>query len=262
MNPARKYRLSEGHAPARGDFPWPKRLAWLPLFVLAVPAVIVALIVRQDLRSVAELNDRFHREHRLRMESCLDHVQEYFDAVYSTLYFISLDEEVMGLRRDSKAYIQKVYDHQWEHHQLAEVYVVERGFTGDRPPFMAFERASQGLVQEHIHSLSREHEEYKAQIDRVQRFAVDSNAPALRSREIRLCVPDAHGGLARGYVYSVPIHSNQGLAGIVAGMIKTDTILEVLQRGQDEHVAFLVNARGNLIGAPESASAAAAQFRQ
>lgn len=215
--PEHAVRIPPARSGRGGGSPGRAKHRWLPLIIVVTAAVLAGLIILQDLRDVAELRDLIHEENRIRMRSCLEHVQEYFDAVYATLLFISLDDDVQALRRDSRAYIQKLYDHQWEHHRLTEVYVVERNFTGQQAPFMTFERGLEDVPPEQIHSLAREEEEYRTHREQLRRFADDPRLPALLSGEIRLCTPDGQGKMARGFAYSVPIRASNALAGIVAG---------------------------------------------
>jgi signal transduction histidine kinase len=252
-------KLNFQEASGRASQAWAR---FAPVLIVGATVVLAVLVILQDVRAVTELKERIHEENRLRMESCLDHVQEYFDAVYSTLLFISLDNDVVAMRRDSREYIQKMYDHQWEHHRLAEVYVVERDFSGDKPPFMTFERDRDELPVEEIHSLAREQEEYRTQMEQIRGFAAAPHLPALLSSEIALCTPDDRGGMARGFVYSVPIRRANMLVGIVAGMIETPTVLSTLRHGQDHQMAFLVNERGHRLARADAVPRVSEWFRE
>jgi signal transduction histidine kinase len=219
---------------------------WLPLLILATMALLACLLILREARAVSRLKERVREENRLRMQSSQEHVSDYLEEVYSMALFISQNEDVMALRREARDFIQKLYDHGWENHQLTEVYVVEREFAGDRRPFMTFEREGERLSPR-IHAPAREQEEYRAQMEQIQRFAAQPDLRALLSREIPLCVPDSRGDRSRGFVYSVPIRVGDRLAGIVAGMIRTRTIVERLHRGLQQQVALLVNERGELV---------------
>ncbi len=221
--------------------------AVLPVLIVAAAAVVAVLLVLQERQDVDELRTRIHEENRLRMRSTVVHVEDYFDAVYSTLLFISLDDDVMALRRDSQHYIQKLYDRQWDQHRLTEVYVVERDFRGDRPPFMTFEREMEHLTAKEVHSPSREEDEYRVQIQQLRCFATNQTLRGQISRETLLCAPDSTGARSRGFVYSVPIRSGGELAGLVAGMIQTQTIAEVLRYGLGRQATILVGEDGDLI---------------
>ncbi len=221
--------------------------AVLPVLIVAAAAVVAVLLLLQERQDVDELRTRIHEENRLRMQSSLVHVEDYFDAVYSTLLFISLDDDVMALRRDSQHYIQKLYDRQWDQHRLTEVYVVERDFRGDRPPFMTFEREMEQLSAKQVHSPSREEDEYRVQIQQLQRFATNATLLGQLSQETLLCAPDSAGARSRGFVYSVPVWSAGKLVGLVAGMIQTQTVAELLRKGLNRQATVLVGEQGDLI---------------
>lgn len=227
----------------------------VPVLIVLAAATVAALLLLQERQEFAELRASINEENHLRMQSSLGHVEDYFDAVYSSLLFISLDDDVMALRRNSHHYIQKLYDHQWQNHRLTEVYVVEQGFTGQRPPFMTFERETDRLTVEEVHSLAREADEYRVQIQQLRQFAGNLPIVAELSSEIFLCQPNGAGGRSRGYVYSVPIRSSQGLVGLVAGMIQKSTLSELLRQGLNRQVALLVSERGDVV-LPEGADPA------
>jgi signal transduction histidine kinase len=227
----------------------PALLRWsrlLPPFIVVTTVLLACLLVLREARAVSRLKERIQEENRLRMRSSQEHVGDYLEEVYSIVLFISQNEDVLVMSREARGFIQKLYDHGWDNHQLAEVYVVERDFRGDRRPFMTFEHEP-ASSSPHIHVPSREQEEYRAQLEQIQRFSAQPGLRALLSPEILLCVPDANGERSRGFVYSVPVWAGDRLSGIVAGMIRTRTILERLHQGLDRQVAFLVNERGELV---------------
>src|ERR1035441_6403008 len=117
---------------------WSARV--VPVAITAASLVAGALVFANHLGAAAQLRDRILEENRQRMQSTLEHVEDYFDAVYSTLLFVSLDKDVQAMRKDSRDFIQRLYDHQWDQHHLSELYVVERGFSGAQRPFQTFER--------------------------------------------------------------------------------------------------------------------------
>ncbi|MCL5098679.1 MAG: ATP-binding protein [Candidatus Omnitrophica bacterium] len=221
------------------------RLAPVLIAFIAVP--LVGGIIVQGLLEDAQLRQNIHEENVLRMQAKLTHLNDFFDSIYSTLLFVSLDPDVVVMRRDSLDYIQKLIDHQWEHNRLAEVYLVERDFTGDRSPFMTFKHEANGQTVQEVPSLDEEREEYHAQIDQIERFAVNPGILALMSGEINLCASDELGVSSRGYVYSVPIRSNGKLAGIVAGMIESQTIRQVIGPFRNQRVALLIDERGEIL---------------
>ena len=225
---------------------------WLPLPIFATMALLSWLVIQQESRAVSLLKERIQEENRLRMLSSQEHISGYLEEVYSILLFMSQNEDVMAMRGQARGFIQKLYNHGWENHQLAEVYVVEQDFRGNRRPFMTFGQEPESSSPPQIHAAAREQEEYRAQMEQIQRFSAQPGLRALLSREITLCVPDARGERSRGFVYSVPIRAGDRLAGIVAGLIRTRTILERLHQGHDRQVAFLVNEQGELVLAGES----------
>jgi hypothetical protein len=80
----------------------------LSVLIVLIAALIAALVVVQDRQAAEDLRKRIKEENRLRMLSSLEHVEEYFDAVYSALLFISLDKDIVAMRRDSREFIQKL----------------------------------------------------------------------------------------------------------------------------------------------------------
>lgn len=235
---------------------------WLPLVIVAAMSLLAWLVIAHEVRDDSLLEQRIQEENRLRMNSSEEHVSDYLEEVFSMLLFISQNDDVMAMRREARGFIQKIYEHGWENHQLTEVYVVERDFRGKRPPFMTFEHEPESLSAQQIHVASREQEEYRAQMEQMERFSNQPGLHALLSREILLCVPDAQGQQSPGFVYSVPIRTGDRLAGIVAGMIRTRTILEHLHQGLDRQVAFLANEKGDLVLDPNAHPDLAHWFQQ
>jgi signal transduction histidine kinase len=229
---------------ARVLFDW---IAYLPALIVLAAAAGGAMLLLQERQDADELRANVHEENRLRLESSLTHVESYFDAVYSTLLFISLDDDIMAMRSDSQRYIQRLFEHQWEQHHLTEVYVVERKFTGDRPPFMMFKPARMLPSTNEAHDLEREKDEFRTQFEQMQRFATNETLEAQLSRELFLAEPETNGVRSRGFVYSVPIRSNKELVGLVAGMIQVSAVTDVLRQGLNRQVAFLANEHGDLI---------------
>jgi signal transduction histidine kinase len=219
--------------------------------IIGVSLVAGAMVFVFHAGALARLNDRILEENRVRRQSALEHVQDYFNDVYSTLLFVSQDQDVKMMRKGSDDFIQRLYDHQWDQHHLAEIYVVQRDFSGNQRPFLTFEREETPAALEELHSPARELEEYQTQRNQIQQFLAHTNLLALLSPQILLCVNDAKGHRARGRVYSVPIRSTQGLMGIVAGMIPTQVVSEHLRKDLYQQAALLVNNRGDLCEGPE-----------
>ncbi|HYG36754.1 MAG TPA: hypothetical protein VEC99_18320, partial [Clostridia bacterium] len=231
---------------------WRTITRFVPIGIALVGIVAGVMVFLSHERALVQLKERVHEENQIRMHSTLEHVQDYFDSVHSTLLFVSLDESVKAMRKDSRGFIQRLYDHQWEHHRLSEVYIVERDFPGTRRPFQTFERGWEDQPADELHTLTRELEEYQTQRRHVGQFLAHTHLPALISSEVMLCVNDPEGQRARGLVYSVPIYSTNGLAGIVAGMIPTHILQQILKRDQYQQVALLINSRGEIYGGQES----------
>lgn len=241
---------------ARSLFIW-RRL--VPVLIVAVTVMVAGLILLQEEEDGVELQASVLGENRVRMQSSIQHVEEYFDSVYSTLLFISLDDDIIAMRKDSQAYVQKVYEHQWEQHQLVEVYVIKRDFTGQGPPFMAFEREADGRPVAVIHSPEREKDEYEVQIQQMERYSTNRSLQVQLSQEVLLCVPGWQSDRARGFVCSVPIYSGESLVGLVAGMVRTRTISELLRKGLNHQAALLVSDQGKMV-LPENFDPAVARW--
>ncbi len=223
-----------------------RRSLAIPLLILAVTGALATLVVLQELADASRLEKAVEIENELRMQSCSDHIADYFDSVYSTLFFISLDNDVVAMRRDSRDYIQRMYDHQREGKKLVEIYVVERDFRGDKKPFMTFEPGSDEATVQKLHALDREAAEYRTQMTQIRQFDADPSLTVLLSDQIQLCTPDEQDRTEPGFVYSVPIRSEGKLVGIVAGMIRAQTIIEILGRGSRHPHALLVSEDGDI----------------
>jgi signal transduction histidine kinase len=216
------------------------------ILISSVVASIVVVLIQT--RAAAQYRTRVQEEFRLHLSSAAEHVEDYFDSIYSTLLFVSLDANVKAFRPGSEDLIQRLFDHQWENHRLSEIYVIERDFRGDREPFRRFERPSGGEDKAEIHAPIRELEEYRTQQEHIREFLHHTNLQVRISSEIRLCVNDPDGHRAGGMVCSVPIYSPDGLAGIVAGMLPTHELDSVLAREQSGASAWLLNERGDCYG--------------
>jgi len=134
-------------------------------------------------------------------------------------------------------YIDAVYEEHFERHRLSEVYVIERDFDGTRQPFMTFEHGNEHHDEEELHSLENEESEYRTQIEQIRRFAEDPSLEALLSQPVELCVEKT------GVVLSVPIRSKGELVGIVAGMIPSENISELLERDNYANMVVIGNSR-------------------
>ena len=250
-----------GRKPPHKWFPLPRRRGLrflraahrlIPASIIAASVVAALLVFLLHDYASDQLRERLRQENRMALHSTMEHAEDYFDAVYSTLEFVSQDENIKALRRGSEGFIQRLYDHQWEHHGLAEIYVVQRDFQGDRRPFLTFEHEPETDPANPVHAQARELEEYRVQIQQIREFLANTNLDGLISPELNLCVNDEHGRRARGLVYSVPIHSEEGLTGIVAGMIRSAHLMQAIGRDPVDGVALLANERGEIYAGPRT----------
>ena len=228
------------------------------MMIVVVMAAVAAWTARIQAQHTDQLAQRVQAENRLKMESTLEHVQEYFQNIYSTLIFVALDDEVEAMTKESHNYIQSIFNHQQNLNHLSELYVVERHFEGTEPPFMTFkaEMEEQG----------NEEDEYRILMEQIAHFAALPDLRAQISEEVFLCRQDSNNCAERGLVYSVPIHQEKTLVGVVAGMIATRHIAEVLERGNFNNMAVLVSEKGTIFGCEDLPSEIrewfAEQFRQ
>ncbi|MCC7374198.1 MAG: hypothetical protein IT581_06065 [Verrucomicrobiales bacterium] len=226
---------------------------WLrtaPLVIVSIGCLFVVWISLQSASFTSELKERVHQETVLCAKNLLTRVDSYFDAVYDALLFISLDTEITSGRTNSAPLIQRLYEHQWENHRLHEIYVIDKGFRGQSKPLMTFERGSEGIRAEMIHSFSREEDEYRVQTNHLEIFRTHLQSSAAFSEEVPICAPGPHFGRSIGYVYSVPIRSGTAAGGLIAGMIKKSTVLDLLRPEHVEDAALLVSSTGRLLGDP------------
>ena len=220
----------------------------LPLAIMAVVVAIAATVLYTDHAHRQLRRQQIHAQMRAKMDSTLEHVEQYFDRIHSTLLYISSDPGVSAMRTEKPAHIQSLFEHEQAAHRLAELYVIKRGFDGTRRPIMTFETGSDHLESDELHSPEREFDEYRAQIAQLRQFEEQPELRALISREIPLCLDPGDGTQASGLVYSVPVRNGGELVGIVAGMIPTRMIAAELERGNFANMAVLVSERGELYG--------------
>ncbi len=211
-------------------------LQWISV-PLAV--VIVVIIIWQQQRQQRELAAEVRDHNHLKMEAVKEHVEEYLDLIQMELRFISLDDEVVAMTRESRDYIQAIFEANYERLRLSEIYVIQREFDGTARPFMTFEHGDEHHHVDELHSLESEEEEYQTQVEHIRRFAEDPSLKTLISRPVQLCVDKM------GVVVSVPIRSHGELVGIVAGMVPSENIAAALGRGNYSNMVALVNQRGD-----------------
>lgn len=207
-------------------------IAPLLAILLAAGLLIAENRERQTLR--AQLVTR----NRLKLAGMADAVENYLTHVGIMLGVIAAEPAVRALRDDSREFVQAIYEQNYAHHRLAEVYVVERAFDGSRRPLMTFEHGENGEPVEKIHSAEREAAEYGAQIAQLTHFAANPRDIAEISEVIPLCV----GG--RGVVYSVPIRDGAELRGLVAGMVPLATISRLLESAEPSDAVVVVREGG------------------
>ena len=221
---------------------------FVPILIGAITVGLAILAFRSDSRQEEVVRQSIRTENRLKMESTLDHAEEYFGSVYSSLFYISLGPNIQAMDDTAHSHVQALFDHNWEYQRLSEIYVIKRDFDGSRRPFMTFEYETEQRGIEDIHSPERETDEYRIQIQQIRRFTSEPALEAQISPEILLCVEQPGGGQARGVVYSVPIVSEKELVGIVAAMIPTKKIEAELERGNYDNMVVLANERGDIFG--------------
>ena len=223
--------------------------------VIIIPLIIVTLTIVVSIQSwfhnanhINTILEKAFVENHIKMESTVEHIEEYLGGVHSDLLYISFDKHVKRMEEGSEELIQSLYDHQWTRNRLTEIYVIERNFDGRKRPFMTFEHGVGGKSKEEIHSPHREAEEYKTQMDHIQEFLADTSLKALISDEIILCANNHDGTQANGIVYSIPVYNKGELTGIVAAMIPTYRINDQLERGHWANMAILINENADLFG--------------
>lgn len=216
-----------------------KTLHWGQWLSLLAAVVIATIIVRNYDAREREAAAQVFAQNRLKMAAAKEHVEEYFDLTVMDLRFISLHGDVVEMSRKAHDYIDAVYEEHFERHRLSEVYVIERDFDGTRQPFMTFEHGNEHHDEEELHSLENEESEYRTQIEQIRRFAEDPSLEALLSQPVELCVEKT------GVVLSVPIRSKGELVGIVAGMIPSENISELLERDNYANMVVMANQRGD-----------------
>ncbi|MFH1718912.1 MAG: histidine kinase dimerization/phospho-acceptor domain-containing protein, partial [Planctomycetota bacterium] len=217
-----------------------KPLRWIQWSSIVIAAVVTAAIV-----------SACHREHNAALQQVRENAQgktvrakeqieEYLLNVGTILRFVSLDDKVQCMTRDSHDYIEAIYEDSYEQHLLSEIYVINRDFDGTHRPFMTFEHGDEEHAEEAVHDLASEKYEYETQVEHIRRFARNPALEMQISSPGRLCVGKT------GMVYSVPIRSGGELAGIVAGMIPEENISRVLETPECHEMVVLLNERGDI----------------
>jgi hypothetical protein len=212
-------------------------------WVSAVSAVTVAaLLVAHQQREDRLFREQIDEQHRLKLAGLRQQVEEYLDEIRLCLRVVAVHPDVKQLRATSYEFLQALYEANFEQHQLSEIYVIERGFDGTRPPLMRFERGDESHDAEELHTPEREAEEYIVQMDHIRRFADDPALDSIVSQAVGLCIGQP------GLVFSLPIRSGNDLMGIVAGMIPSKRIVDILANGAGGDHAFLLHGGKTCFG--------------
>ena len=224
----------------------------VPVLIVTVSFLFAAITLMQGYRAEEILVAETDQECQLNLNAQAKLVEDYFDAIHSTLLFISFDQDMENLSTNAAPHIRRIYDYQWKKNRLTEIYIVEKGFTGKSPPIMKFEHEGR-VEQVSVHTEDREKEEYETDIRFMALFKADKKLNALLSQELQLCVPEskaASDDQSKGYIYSVPIRqeSDGSLIGLVAGMFRSESVNEALKTGSANRLAFLVRNDSEVFG--------------
>ena len=230
----------------------------VPPLILIVSLCLAAITLMQAHRAETRLDAEMDEENRLNLDAQAKLVEDYFDAIHSTLLFISFDQDMETLSKNAGPHIRRIYDYQWKKNRLTEIYIVEKEFSGNAPPIMKFEHEVEEDETDSLHSEEREKEEYETDIRFMALFKKNKKLGALLSKEIKLCVPEStkpDSAQSRGYIYSVPIRkeSDGALVGLVAGMFRSESVNEALSTGSTNRLAFLVRNNSEIFGDMEAA---------
>lgn len=209
-------------------------------------SLVIALLIAAEVAWERALATTAAREHArvesiLRLRAARQRLESYFDHIGVTLRSISLHDGVRALSDDVRPYVEAIYETNFARHQLAEVYIVERGFDGTTRPRMTFESDDPSVASGDLHIPEREAEEYAEQIRQLRRFEADPACAELLSRPVKLCV----GG--RGLVFAFPIRDGARLVGSVAGMIPSAMIAEHMRTSGFEARLALLDDLGQVV---------------
>ena len=227
-------------------------LQWSSIFIAIIT---ILFIVRNYKNDRARVIGQVRNQTQLHVESIQRQLKDYFRDAFSDLLFISLDDEVKVMTRDSQQYIQNIFDEHYERNQLSELYVIERDFDGTHRPFMVFEYGEDGQAVEETHDLESEEEEYDIQIQQIRNFAADPSLEAQISPLVRLCVDE------EGFVLSVPIRNGDEFMGITAGMIPQENLSDILELVDCHEIVVVADEYGDLVCSKDSDGAIKEWFR-
>lgn len=193
-------------------------------WISAVLAVLIAIFVMSNSWKLrAAVTEQLRERNRLKLRAAKAELEHYANEIRICLELIAKFPQVMEVSPESEAYLQAVYDANFDQHQVQEIYVLESGFDGQGRPLRSFERGSVGRRAEELHTLGREAEEYAVQKGQIRRFESEPDVDFLISKPVELCVGE------RGFVFSVPVRFGGELQGVVAGMVPTSVLSQVLE---------------------------------
>jgi len=109
------------------------RIQWSSVAIsVTVTIAVVMASHREHHAALQQIRENVH----CRVERTKEHVEEYMLNVGTILRFVSLDDEVQCMTKDSRDYIEAIYEDSYERHLLSEIYVIESDSDGMRRPFM------------------------------------------------------------------------------------------------------------------------------
>lgn len=239
-----------------------RRWLWiLPVLAVILGLVIAGLVLRTYYQHAAYLSQSVLAEHRLKLDSAREHVEEYFSSVYSLLNYIRSEPEIMNASNEMRAHLQLMFDYEWRENRITELYIVERDFDGKRRPILAFEPTSEEQLAKDDHSIEREQEEYLILMEHIRRFDTEPELGAQISREIILSQGELNQERVPGVVYSLPIREGKGLVGIISAMIPVGRIEQQLNLGLYHDQAILASDGGHLYVSTNMTQEARSWFR-
>ena len=220
----------------------------IPILILALTIILAIFIFLDDSDQRKIIKSNIRAENTLKMESTLEHVEEYLGGVYSDILYISFDDHIKKMEKGSEEFIRSLVDHQKYRNRISEIYISKKSFKEDECPFLIFKnRLSEGkpLISKKAFD---EREEYQVIYRQIQKFDKDPNLTALISEEIKLSYEDEENNSISGVVYSVPVKKTGELTGIVSAIIPTERISAELERGNYANMALLISDDGRIIG--------------
>lgn len=237
-----------------------QRLRWVQWLSAAVALLIAVFIIVNNREHRAAVAEQVRERNILTMEAAKKEIEAYVGDILLCVRLMSLHPSVLDLNDRSRAYLQSLFEANYGQHQLAEIYLIKRGFDGSHHPYMSFDKVNGAEGEEEegedVHSLEREAAEYAVHVEQLGLFAADPGLEFLISDPVPLCVGEA------GNVYSAPIRSDGELTGIVAGMVPSNIVSKILERGGLGNAVLLANESGSMVGCTGFPSALDSWFRE